>query len=81
MCNLHSVECEISTTRDVSQRKLIRDRGQISQEIQHFAWYCKEDFVSIDKLFNISNSYMLHCALTGGCIVEKGGGSLIEDIQ
>jgi len=49
-------ENAFSTTGDVSQWKPIRDRGQISQEIQHLERYYKEGFVSNDKLFYISNS-------------------------
>ncbi len=42
---------EVSTARDVSQWKLIRDRGQISEEILCLCRYYKEIFMSNDKLF------------------------------
>ncbi len=45
------MENEVSRARDVSQWELIRDRGQISQEIQHLLRYYKEVFMSNDKLF------------------------------
>ncbi len=45
------MENEVSTTRDVSQWKLSRDRGQISEEILCLCKYYKEVFMSNDKLF------------------------------
>ncbi len=42
---------EVSIARDVSQWKLIRDRGQISEEILFLYRYYKEVFMSNDKLF------------------------------
>jgi hypothetical protein len=37
---------EVSITMDVSQRKLIRDRGQMSQEIQYIVRYYIKVFMS-----------------------------------
>jgi len=45
----NSVVSEASRARGVPQWELIRDRGQISKEIQHLERYYKEDFVSNDK--------------------------------
>ncbi len=45
------IENEVSSIRVVSQWKLIRDRGQISQEIQHLLRYYKEVFMSKEKSF------------------------------
>ncbi|OEU65218.1 MAG: hypothetical protein BBJ57_12020 [Desulfobacterales bacterium PC51MH44] len=42
-------EKEVRRKRDVSQWKLIRDRSQISKEIQHQELYYKEGFVSKKK--------------------------------
>ena len=42
---------EISTTRSVSQLNLIRDRGQISKEMQHLVRYYNEGSVSKELLF------------------------------
>jgi hypothetical protein len=45
------MEDEISTIRDITQWKLIRNRGQISQEIQYSVQYYKDICVSKEKLF------------------------------
>ena len=67
---------ESSRTRDVSQRKLIRNREQVSESIQYLILYYKAIFMSIDKLLNVSNSYMLLCGidLCGESIEKEGGG-------
>ncbi len=43
------MENEVSRIRSVAQWKLIRDRGQISQENQHLLRYYKEGIVSKEK--------------------------------
>ena len=45
------MEDEISTIRDITQWKLIRNRGQISQEIQYSVQYYKDICVSKEKSF------------------------------
>ena len=50
------MENKVSRIRDVSQWKLIRDREQISCENLYLLQYYKDDCMSNDKLYNISNS-------------------------
>ncbi len=68
------IENEVSRARDVSQWKLIRDRGQISQEILYLCMYYKKGFMSNEKSSILLYIYISHCGSEGwDVLMEKEG--------
>jgi len=70
---------EISTTRSVSQLNLIRDRGQISKEIQHIVRYYKKVGMSNDKLSKILSGCVAHCDINDRNLLREKQGAWIHD--